>query len=192
MGFQHWQQIKILQILDSSNTECISQHSKMSVTWSFCFLSNTDSLWSPTLTWFALQLCPHCADSESRWKVQGFAARRDREPNVNANQTDFTILTTWTRRNLVCEFRRTSSSTSVRTYCRVHGWLSRWRMVVISASLMRLSWQSITLFKIVLRPPRLATTSGFFKATKTQMTTLCGHLEERFLSCLMSLPQTLK
>lgn len=61
---------------------------------------------------------------------------------------------------------RTSSSTSTRTYWRVRGWLSRWRMVVISASLMRLSWQSITLFRMVLRPPLLATTSGFFSATE--------------------------
>ena len=37
-------------------------------------------------------------------------------------------------------------------------------MVVISASLMRLSRQSMTLLRIVLRPPRLATTSGFFRA----------------------------
>lgn len=59
---------------------------------------------------------------------------------------------------------RTSSSTSTRTYCRVRGWLSRWRTVVISASLMRLSWQSMTLFRMVLRPPRMATTSGFFRA----------------------------
>lgn len=58
----------------------------------------------------------------------------------------------------------TSSSTSTRTYWRVNGWLSRWRTVVIRASLMRLSWQSSTLFRIVLRPPRLATTSGFFSA----------------------------
>lgn len=58
----------------------------------------------------------------------------------------------------------TSNSTSTRTYWRVRGWLSRWRTVVIRASLMRLSWQSITLFRIVLRPPRLATTSGFFRA----------------------------
>lgn len=31
---------------------------------------------------------------------------------------------------------------------------------------MRLSWQSITLFRMVLRPPRLATTSGFFRAAE--------------------------
>lgn len=60
----------------------------------------------------------------------------------------------------------TSSSTSTRTYWRVHGWLSRWRTVVIRASLMRLSWQSSTLFRIVPRPPRLATTSGFFSAAE--------------------------
>lgn len=35
---------------------------------------------------------------------------------------------------------------------------------MISASLMRLSWQSMTLFRMVLRPPRMATTSGFFRA----------------------------
>lgn len=58
----------------------------------------------------------------------------------------------------------TSSSMSTRTYWRVRGWFSKWSTVVISASLMRLSWQSITLFKMVLRPPRLATTSGFFRA----------------------------
>lgn len=66
----------------------------------------------------------------------------------------------------ICQ--HTSSSTSTRMYWRVRGWLSKWRMVVISASLMRLSWQSITLFRMVLRPPRLATTSGFFRAAEAR------------------------
>lgn len=71
----------------------------------------------------------------------------------------------------------TSSSTSTRTYWRVHGWLSRWRTVVIRASLMRLSWQSSTLFRIVPRPPRLATTSGFFSAAEhiTQIKIILGY-----------------
>lgn len=60
----------------------------------------------------------------------------------------------------------TSSSTSERTYWRVWGWLSRCRMVVIRASLMRLSWQSITFFRMVLRPPLRATISGFFSAVQ--------------------------
>lgn len=63
-----------------------------------------------------------------------------------------------------CMWVCTSSSMSTRTYWRVRGWFSKWSTVVISASLIRLSWQSITLFKMVLRPPRLATTSGFFRA----------------------------
>lgn len=63
----------------------------------------------------------------------------------------------------------TSSSTSERTYCRVCGWLSRCRMVVIRASLIRLSWQSITFFRMVLRPPLLATISGFSSAARTNM-----------------------
>lgn len=39
----------------------------------------------------------------------------------------------------VCVCAQTSNSTSTRTYWRVRGWLSKWRIVVISASLMRLS-----------------------------------------------------
>lgn len=39
---------------------------------------------------------------------------------------------------------------------------------MISASLMRLSWQSMTLFRMVLRPPRMATTSGFFRAEEEE------------------------
>lgn len=42
-------------------------------------------------------------------------------------------------------------------------------MVVIRASLIRLSWQSITFFKMVLRPPLLATISGFSSAVRTNM-----------------------
>ena len=45
----------------------------------------------------------------------------------------------------------------------------------MSASLMRLSWQSMTFFRMVLRPPRLATTSGFFSADGSENTHIHAH-----------------
>ena len=78
----------------------------------------------------------------------------------------------------------TSSSTSECTYWRVCGWLRRCRMVVMSASLMRLSWQSITFFRMVLRPRLWATTTGFFTAAEQMNHTGFNHTTYSIDKCV--------